>query len=150
MNKKWDRRFLNLAVTISSWSKDAGTRVSALIVDENNRVVSTGYNGFPRGVRDDDSVDRDEKLRRTIHAEENALLFAGRDVTGCTMYITHPPCGRCAAKLIQAGITRIVYLQPSEDFVDRWSDEMASAAEMFREVKMQVEVPSGLFLWEGE
>lgn len=149
MNSKWDRRFLNRAVEVANWSKDPSTPVGAVIVD-GKRQVSEGYNGPPAGIRDDDGISRDEKLRRTIHAEENALLFAGRDVTGCTIYVTHPPCGRCAAKLIQAGIARVVYLLPSDEFIVRWHHEMASAGAMFEEVGTEVCVPSGMFLWEGE
>lgn len=148
MNEKWDRRFLNRAVEVANWSKDPSTHCGAVIVD-GKRQVSEGFNGLPAGLRDDDSLPREEKLRRTIHAEENALLFAGRDVTGCTIYVTHPPCGKCAAKLIQAGITRVVYLAPSDEFVLRWHQEMASAQAMFAEVGTEVCVPTGMTLWEA-
>lgn len=148
MNQKWDRRFLNRAVEVANWSKDPSTPVGAVIVDGKHQV-SEGFNGFPAGIRDDDTIPREEKLRRTIHAEENALLFAGRGVAGCTIYVTHPPCGPCAAKLIQAGIARVVYLAPSDEFVVRWHQEMASATAMFEEAGVRVEVPEGLFLWEG-
>ena len=132
---KWDRRMLGLVNLVATWSKDPSTGVGAVIVDAKNRVVSLGYNGFPRAVCDSDEAlfDRDEKLRRTIHAEENALLFAGRPVEGCTLYVTHPPCARCAAKLIQSGIARVVSNQPLPEFRDRWVDEMRSASAMFLE-----------------
>lgn len=132
---KWDRRMLDLVRLIATWSKDPSTAVGAAIVDVKNRIVSVGFNGFPRAVCDSDEAlfDRDEKLRRTIHAEENALLFAGRPVEGCTLYVTHPPCARCAAKLIQAGLTRVVAQMPAEGFSERWADDMRSAAEMFAE-----------------
>lgn len=132
---KWDRRFLGLANLVATWSKDPSTGVGAVIVDAKNRIVSMGFNGFPRAVHDDEANlnDRDEKLRRTIHAEENALLFAGRSVEGCTIYVTHPPCARCAAKIIQAGIVRVVSRPPWNSFVERWADDMRSAAEMFAE-----------------
>jgi len=148
MNEKWDSRFLNRAVEVGRWSKDPSTRVGAVIVS-GKRQVSEGYNGPPAGLRDDDTMPREEKLRRTIHAEENALLFAGRDVAGCTLYVTHPPCGSCAAKVIQAGITRVVYLAPSDEFVIRWHPEMASARAMFEEAGVQVDIPTGLSLWES-
>lgn len=132
---KWDRRFLGMANLVATWSKDPSTGVGAVITDAKNRVVSMGFNGFPRAVRDDDELlmDRDEKLRRTIHAEDNALLFARQDVTGCTIYVTHPPCARCAAKIIQAGISRVVSRPPWSDFTARWADDMRSAAAMFTE-----------------
>ena len=132
---KWDRRFLGLANLVATWSKDPSTGVGAVIVDAKNRIVSMGFNGFPRAVRDDEATlnNRDEKLRRTIHAEANAILFAGRPVEGCTIYVTHPPCAKCAATIIQAGIARVVSRPPWNSFTERWADDMRSAAEMFAE-----------------
>lgn len=129
---KWDRRMLGLVNLVATWSKDPSTGVGAVIVDAKNRVVSLGYNGFPRAVCDSDEAlfDRDEKLRRTIHAEENALLFAGRPVEGCTLYVTHPPCARCAAKVIQAGIARVVAQMPAEGFGERWADASGVSSAM--------------------
>jgi dCMP deaminase len=133
---KWDKRMLDLVATVATWSKDPSSRVGAALVDDKNRVVSLGFNGFPRAVLDT-PVDRDEKLRRTIHAEENALLFATRPVAGCTIYTTHPPCARCAAKLIQAGIARVISNPPTPDFAVRWADEMRSASAMFIEAGIE-------------
>lgn len=129
---KWDTRMLALVQLVAGWSKDPSTQVGAAIVDAKNRVVSLGFNGFPRAVADT-VVGRDEKLRRTIHAEANALLFAQRPVEGCTIYVTHPACANCAAKIIQAGIVRVVSPLPSPDFADRWAADLASTALMFAE-----------------
>lgn len=81
---------------------------------------------------DDDDIlqDRDERLLRTIHAEENAILFAGRQLDGCTIYVTHPPCARCAAKIIQVGIARVVAPMPPGDFVQRWNMDLKRGTEM--------------------
>ena len=138
---KWDRRMLGLVNLVATWSKDPSTGVGAVIVDSKNRIVSVGFNGFPRAVCDSDEAlfDRDEKLRRTIHAEENALLFAGRPVEGCTIYVTHPPCARCAAKLIQSGLARVVAHMPAEGFGERWADDMRSASAMFLEAGVTFE-----------
>lgn len=135
---KWDHRMLALVGLVATWSKDPSTGVGAVIVDGKNRIVSVGFNGFPRAVSDSDEAlfDRDEKLRRTIHAEENALLFASRQVEGCTIYVTHPPCARCAAKLIQSGLARVVAPAPAEGFSARWADDMRSASAMFQEAGM--------------
>jgi len=130
---KWDTRFIDLAKLVASWSKDPSTQVGAVIVDKDKGIVSTGFNGFPQGV-DDEATDRDIKLLRTIHAEENALLFARRDVTGMTVYVTRPPCARCAVKLIQSGVSRVVYPLPPVDFVERWGNEMREANAMFSQV----------------
>lgn len=132
---KWDDRMLALAGLVATWSKDPSTGVGAVIADARNRVVSLGFNGFPRAVDDSRIADmsRDEKLRRTIHAEENALLFAGRPLDGCTAYVTHPPCARCAAKLVQAGIGRVVVGDGGPYFNTRWADDLASALAIYAE-----------------
>lgn len=132
---KWDLRFVGMARLIAGWSKDPSSQVGAVIVDPMHRIVSLGFNGLPRGVRDDDEVlaNRDERLRRTLHAEENALLFARGSVQGCALYVTHPPCARCAAKLVQAGIVRVVAQAPAEGFMARWADDIRSSTAMFAE-----------------
>jgi dCMP deaminase len=141
---KWDDRMSALANLVSTWSKDPSTGVGAVIVDDKHRVVSLGYNGFPRCVVDSDEMlfDRDEKLRRTIHAEENALLFANRPVEGCTLYVTHPPCARCAAKVVQSGIARVVARRAGDGFEERWEDDMRSASAMFAEAGVMFELRS--------
>jgi len=142
MSHKWDGRMLELADLIATWSKDPGASIGAVIVDNNNRVVSLGFNGFPQKVRDDAGIlqDRERKLKRTIHAEENALLFAQRSVEGFTMYINAHPCARCTAKLIQAGITRVVCGELDEDFQKRWAEEFEEASSMLAEARVVLEV----------
>jgi len=136
---KWDTRFLGLAAHISAWSKDPSSQVGAVITD-GNRIVSLGYNGFAAGVEDKQErlVDRQCKLNLTIHAEENAMIFAKRDLTGCTVYVTHPPCPRCASKLIQEEVERIVYISPSDDFLSRWAADLSLSSEMYREAGIEV------------
>ncbi|MEW7974528.1 MAG: dCMP deaminase family protein [Candidatus Thiodiazotropha endolucinida] len=136
---KWDTRFLGLAAYISAWSKDPSSQVGAVITD-GNRIISLGYNGFAAGVEDKQERlgDRDCKLNLTIHAEENAMIFAKRDLTGCTVYVTHPPCPRCASKLIQEEVGRIVYIAPSGDFLSRWADDLKLSSEMYREAGVEV------------
>ncbi|MET0071156.1 MAG: dCMP deaminase family protein [Candidatus Thiodiazotropha sp.] len=136
---KWDTRFLGLAAYISAWSKDPSSQVGAVITD-GNRIVSLGYNGFAAGVEDKQERldDRDCKLNLTIHAEENAMIFAKRGLADCTVYVTHPPCPRCASKLIQEEVARIVYITPSEDFLSRWADDIRLSNEMYREAGVEI------------
>ena len=99
MSDTWGRRFLHLAEHVSTWSKDPSTLVGAVIADD-NRVVSVGFNGFPRGCDDSPALyaERERKYRRVIHAEANALLFAARPLAGCTLYTWPParwPAARC-------------------------------------------------------
>lgn len=137
---KWDLRFLELAGLVAMWSKDPSTGVGAVITDRQHRVVSLGFNGFPRGIEDRPALlrSRDERLLRTIHAEENAILFADRQVDFCTMYVTHPPCANCTAKIIQVGIMNLVYRMPSEEFKNRWQDELNAAHRMLQEAGVRV------------
>lgn len=131
---KWHKRFLELAVVISNWSKDPSSKVGAVIVDKNRRIVSTGYNGFPIGVKDltERLDDRDVKLKMVLHAEENAIMFAKRDLSDCTLYVSKiPPCNHCAGLIIQSGIKQI-YVQNCE-ISDRWKESIEYSKIMFRE-----------------
>ena len=134
---KWDKRFYNLAVHISSWSKDESTKVGCVIVDYKRRVVSVGFNGFPEHV-DDTPVSRERKLMRTVHAEVNALSFAAQSVEGCTMYVTHAPCANCAAIIIQHGVASVFFPEPKEGFLERWGDSYREALLMFKEAGVYV------------
>ena len=116
MASKWASRFFQMAELVGSWSKDPSTQVGAVIT-EGNRVVSLGFNGYPHGVSDRaDTEDRDMKYAKTIHAEENAILFAKRDLADCEIWVTHFPCPNCAAKIIQTGIAVVHCPMQSEDF----------------------------------
>jgi len=139
----WNGRYIRLAHHIADWSRDPSTKVGAVIVDTQQRIVSTGFNGFARGVDDDVELyaQRDVKLLRTLHAEQNAILFAHRSIAGCTLYVTHPPCARCAAMLIQSGIKRVVH--PPNQLSDKWAQELAAAQAMYREAGVVVEVMNG-------
>jgi dCMP deaminase len=137
LSEKWDRRFIELAQHIATWSKDPSSKVAAVIVDEHRRVVSVGFNGFPAGVSDEE-VPRERKLLRVVHAEVNALAFATAPVRGCTIYVTHPCCAHCAATLIQKGIACVVYPVPEPAFLERWGDHHNEACEMFKEAGVEV------------
>lgn len=118
MNRqKWDLRFLELAKHVASWSKDPSTQVGAVIVDKDKRVLSLGYNGFPRKVVDypERYTDRDMKLLLVSHAERNALDNAHFDVTGATLYCTLLPCSECAKSIIQRGIAQVITFVPEKD-----------------------------------
>jgi len=137
---KWDRRFLDLAKLVSTWSKDPSTQTGAVIVDKNNQVVSVGFNGFPRKIVDDIRLDeRDVKYEMIIHCEMNAVLFALRPLDGCTLY-TYPflSCSRCAAAMIQVGITRVVAPALPRDKL-RWEVNMRLSKALFSEANVEVE-----------
>lgn len=127
MISKWAQRFFQMAELVGSWSKDPSTQVGAVITKQ-NRIVSVGFNGYPHGISDSASTDdRDMKYLKTLHAEENAILFAKRDLDGCEIYVTHFPCPNCAAKIIQTGISAVHCPEQSEDFLSRWAIRSKSA-----------------------
>lgn len=135
---KWHSWFIGLAKYVASASKDPSTKVGAVIIDDDRRIVSCGYNGLPRGVEDsfERLTNRDLKYKMIVHAERNALLFARGSVKGCTLY-TYPmmPCATCCSMVIQAGITKVI--APASDN-PRWQEDMKMSMELFAEAGVEV------------
>ena len=132
---KWDKRFLDLAKYISTWSKDPSTQVGAVIAD-GNRIVSHGYNGLPQGIEDDGRLnDRDLKLQIIVHAEENALIWAREKVEGYTLY-TYPflPCPKCTGIIIQHKISKVI--APACK-VDRWKERLELSKSLLAEANIE-------------
>lgn len=113
----WDQYFMGVALLAAMRSKDPNTQVGACIVDKDNRILSTGYNGFPTGCSDDvfpweRSGDfLETKYPFVVHAELNAILNArGKNLTDSRIYVALFPCHECAKAIIQSGISEIIYL----------------------------------------
>ena len=111
----WDEYFMGVALLAAKRSKDPNTQVGACIVDSNNIILSTGYNGFPYGCSDDlypwEREGEDTKYSYVVHAELNAILNArGKNLKGARLYVDLFPCNECAKAIIQSGISEIVYL----------------------------------------
>lgn len=139
---RWDKRFLDLAEFISTWSKDPSTKVGAVITDNKHRIVSVGFNGFPTGIDDDSRLlFRDEKYKIIVHGEMNAILFANRNLEGCTLY-TYPfmPCPKCASMIVQTGIARVVSYKTDND---RWEPEFKTSRQLFEEANIILEEHNG-------
>ncbi len=138
MESKWDKRFLEMAKLVASWSKDPSTQTGAVIVDSDRRIVSVGYNGFAQGVDDTPERynNRELKYKMIVHCERNAVIFAQRNITGCSLY-TWPfmSCSPCAAMMIQAGIKRVV--APKSDN-PRWVEEFKLATQQFEESGVEI------------
>ena len=130
-----------MADLVSKKSKDPSTQVGAVLVDDKNRMVSIGYNGFARGTADHRRLylDRPEKHRRILHAEANALLFADR--AGVYLYVTHPPCSQCTAMALQSGVHTIIY-DASRHLAADWEESFESA------VCMAWEANAGIFKYD--
>lgn len=141
--EKWHIRFIRLAKEVSTWSLDPSTKVGCVLV-RNKRVISTGYNGFPKNISDsfDRLLDREKKYEITVHAEVNAVTTAalhGVSTNDCSAYLTFNPCSRCAAVLINAGISS-VYVMGGRVLPDRWLKNFITAGNLLAEagVKQQI------------
>ena len=117
----WDEYFMGVALLAAKRSKDPNTQVGACIVDDNNVILSTGYNGFPIGCSDDEfpwaREGEQTKYPYVVHAELNAILNAsGKSLHGAKIYVALFPCNECAKAIIQSGIKEVVYL--SDKYAD--------------------------------
>ena len=132
----WDRWFLGLAKYIATASKDPSTQTGAVIVDPLRRVVSVGYNGFPKRIddRNDRLTNREMKYKMVVHCEVNAILFANRPLQGCVLY-TWPfgSCAPCTSIVLQTGMTRVVAPVAPPEILERWGDDLALSSTLFRE-----------------
>lgn len=138
-DEKWDRRFIELAAHVASWSRDPSRKVGAVIVRPDKTVASMGFNGFPRGVNDTDDRynDRSTKYKFVCHAEANAILTANERLHGYMLYVTLYPCHECAKMIIQSGITRVI---TSINFSENWVESNEYAKVMFEEAKVSVDL----------
>jgi dCMP deaminase len=134
--QKWDGRFMQIAATIAEWSKDGSTKVGCVVVRD-RRILTSGYNGFPRGC-DDEVEERHQrplKYMWTAHAETNAIYNASRvgvSLEGATLYVTMFPCCDCAKAIVQSGIHRLVAPAPNFE-CERWGHSHRVASEMLIE-----------------
>ena len=124
-NISWDEYFMGMAVLSSLRSKDPNTKVGAVIVSPDNKVISIGYNGMPRLVDEEQlswnkGEGLDSKYLYVCHAEFNAILNTqvGGTLKGASLYVTLFPCNECAKAVIQTGIKEIVYLN------DKYADQI--------------------------
>ena len=111
----WDEYFMGIAMLAARRSKDPNTQVGACIVSNDNIIISTGYNGMPKGCSDDEfpwgREGAETKYPYVVHAELNAILNAsGRDLRGSRLYVALFPCNECAKAIIQSGIREVLYL----------------------------------------
>jgi dCMP deaminase len=139
----WDARFVDMAAHVGAWSKDPSTKTGCVIVRRDRTIASVGYNGLPRGVRDDPERlrHRPTKLAMTVHAESNAVLAAHEPLHGSTAYVhPWPPCAGCAALLIQAGILRVVAPAPTRAQRERWQESFDHAATMLTEAGIRLDL----------
>jgi len=147
----WDQLYITLCYLVGMRSRDDMTHVGAVITDEDNVLVSTGYNSLPRNIevdKDGKRVSREngEKYYWIEHAERNAIYNAARRGTqlkGCKIYVPWLPCTDCARAIIQTGISEVVVHRNGQDFYDKhtdgkWADQHRRTTEMFLEAGVRL------------
>lgn len=137
----WDEYFMGIALLTAKRSKDPSTQVGSCIVTSDNRLISVGYNGFPKSQLASVDVDKilpwsknsdnelENKYPYVIHSEANAIIHASGSVVGCTMYLTWFPCSDCAKFIAQAGLSKLIYLH--ENTSERYRVSMQAAKTIF-------------------
>jgi dCMP deaminase len=146
-NLKWDKRFMTMASLMACWSKDPSSQIGAIIVNDERRILATGYNGFPKGIEDTEERlnNRELKYPLIVHAETNALmnaLYSGVSVKDASIYVYGlPVCPECAKLIIQSGIRRVV-IKPNtpmtpQTWVDLWDNQTAP---MFKEAGVVITI----------
>ena len=134
---------LELALMVASWSKDDSTKVGAVIMTNDGKPVSFGYNGIPKGL-DDDVPERNErptKYKWYAHAEKNAIDLASKsDLSDCIMYVTFSPCAVCAQSIIQKDIKTLVVDSrfTADKMPERWQEDMQIATSMLKEAGVEI------------
>ena len=142
MLSKWDKRFVEISKVISKWSKDPSRQIGAIAV-RNRKILSTGYNGFPKGIEDTEARlrVREIKYQYVVHAEMNCIYNAaenGISLRDSTLYIYGlPVCGDCALGIIQAGVSKVVAM--SSHTPKRWQQAIEKTDEIFKEAGVKYE-----------
>lgn len=141
----WDQYYLDICKVVAGRSKDPNTQIGCVVVGPNHEIRSTGYNSFPRGIRDDvpERLVRPTKYLWIEHAERNAICNAARMGTateGCTIYVEIMPCMDCARALVQAGIIQVVISaqRMTEYSSDYYNEHFGMVEVLFGEAKVVV------------
>ena len=135
---KWNKRYVELAKQVASWSKDPSRKIGAVAVGDKGQLLAQGYNGFPRGIKDTEERlnNREEKYKYVVHAEMNVIYNAshsGVSLDGADLYVYGLPiCSECAKGIIQVGIKQ-VFILTEEEIPPTWSESWERTRLMFKE-----------------
>ena len=138
---EWPDYFMGTAVMVSMRSPDPNTKVGAIVVNADNKILATGYNGLPKNISVDDiswareGEELEKKYAYVLHAEINSLLNAQESLEGCTMFVTLYPCNECAKIIIQKGIKKVYYL--SNPYENTWP--IKASQKMFKLAGVKIE-----------
>jgi dCMP deaminase len=139
---KWDEYFMRMVYLVAMKSRDPSSKIGAILVKE-NQIISTGYNGFPIGVNDDDDryINREIKYAYVVHAEDNVVLSAARfgiSTKDTTLYTQDIPCNECCKSVIQGGIKEIIIHSLWPTMSDKWLASQEISKIMLKECGIKV------------
>lgn len=139
-----EQRYLFAASQAARQSSDPSSKFGAILTDSEGRVLGAGYNGFPKGIDEDERMnDRPTKYELVIHAEMRAILDAvsrRHPLVGTVLFVNTVPCCRCAVHIIEAGIARVVSERPTPDYCSRWGDSIQRTMDLFEEAGVQFSI----------
>jgi dCMP deaminase len=152
----WDQYFDSIVETVRQKSPDTSSKYGAVVADRNHRILATGYNGLPRGIRHREEYhQRPDKYMYFVHAEQNAVFNAaavGTPILGALMYVLQPPCVECVKAIVQTGIAEVVYRERLDPLanssliasdshtLDNWRMNMEAAYSMLQEANVLLRV----------
>lgn len=148
----WNKYFIDLLEPIASKSKDPRTKVGAILVNHDHELISAGFNGFPRGVKDlpERYNDRPTKYKFVAHADTNALNIAaknGKSTNNSIMYLPWYPCTNCTKSIIQCGVKKVVIdgrnYEEKEAHWTAWKEDIDISKTMLSEASVEIEIYKG-------
>jgi len=140
----WDTYFFTMCYVIAMKSKDESTKIGSIIIDDENTILSTGYNSFPRGINDNviERQERPLKYKFFSHSERNAIYSAAKNgisIKGSTIYTLGMPCCDCCFGIIQSGIKEVVLHKMWCNLTpDIWLEHAKITEEMFNEANVKI------------
>ena len=143
IKQTWWGRYLDVAKLVSTWSKDPSTQVGAVAVGSKGQILAQGYNGYPRGISDNDLHDRETKYKKIVHAEMNCIYNAswnGASLDGSAMFVYGlPVCHECAKAIIQVGIKKVI-VPYYQNIPAKWEESFFLTESLFKEAGVQLEL----------
>ena len=147
---KWDKRFIDMAKKVSTWSKDPSQKVGCIAVKD-RRIVATGYNGFPIGIEDKNLEDRKHKYTYIVHAEKNLIYNAcrhGVSLVDTDIYVWGlPVCGECWKGLAQIGV-KSVTMPDVKNINERWHESCTCGYLGMKHVGIEINTYNPHHLWK--
>jgi dCMP deaminase len=143
MGNNWNNKYMDLAKTVSKWSKDPSAKIGSVAISSSGQVLAQGYNGFPRGINDSETRynDREVKYSYVVHAEMNTIYNAcmnGVSLSDSTFYVHGlPVCNECAKGIIQVGTKKVVMSGDMDN--PRWVESCKKACDLFDEAGVKWE-----------